>query len=334
MLGKTDEAIRLLKEIVDGTKSGWFMQRSLQARHEIVEILTDKFRTTGDAQIKADIYNEIQHLMLEDAVAQIDDFKPYESETAIPLYLMAKKVDSPQKAQDILQRIFSAHVAALKDNDGSNDSKAFRLLAKTLACVPGFELEAQISISLQYSVVDRVIFISTILRGFEDDGHGDEGDDDEGDAGHNDEGDAELDDEGDAELGDKGDAEHDERDEDVHTDCDIGCDGCSKPFPNWKSGPLYYCIIRMNTDLCEDDYQKRLALNRGEEVPDMWQTFCGPNHRYIRGPIAGWKGVERGVIRYGETSVPFKTWLADVEKKWDEKWKEFWEGDEGLRDVF
>jgi hypothetical protein len=325
---RTDEAMKLLKEIVDGTKSGYYSP-ILQARHEIVEILMDKFRTTGDAQAKADIYKEIQQLVLEDVVAQSDNFNPYESQTALPLYLMAKKFDTPQKAESILQRIFKAHITALKDNDGLNDSRAFRLLAKTLACVEGFELEAQISISLQYSVVDQNIYDAT-LRGLPRGDSSDEDEGSDGDGGNN----------GDEDTnGEKGNSKHDGLDEDENVRWNLGCNGCRKNFPNWKAGHLYYCLICMDTDLCEADYQKRQAMNRSEsrgETYDssVWQTFCGSNHRYIRGPIEGWKGVKDGVIRYGEASVPFKTWLADVEKKWDEKWKEFWKGDEGLRDVF
>jgi hypothetical protein len=124
-----------------------------------------------------------------------------------------------------------------------------------------------------------------------------------------------------------------EPEEDLWDDPGPFCNACSRVFPNWTAGAMYLCIICTDCDLCEDDYKKRVASNHGEEWKE-WKTFCGPNHRYIKGPIAGWKGVMNGVIRIGEEQVHFKEWLRGLsEERWREAWVDFWRKDESLGDI-
>jgi hypothetical protein len=118
----------------------------------------EEFRDTKDPQEKSRLYAEMKSLAFRNHVALADDFEPYESQTAIPMALMARKLDPASEFQSSMEEIFKGCVAALTDKDGWNDSDAFRLLAKVLAWVPGLEQDAQISISLQFSCVDKEVF--------------------------------------------------------------------------------------------------------------------------------------------------------------------------------
>jgi hypothetical protein len=82
-----------------------------------------------------------------------------------------------------------------------------------------------------------------------------------------------------------------------------------------------------------------MAQNLGEPNT-FWQTYCGKNHRYIKGPIKGWKGVKDGVMRIErddgsleETEV--RDWLKDLhEKRWGEAWDKFWLSQTEVDDIF
>lgn len=68
--------------------------------------------------------------------------------------------------------------------------------------------------------------------------------------------------------------------------------------------------------LCEACHAKRLTQISGQPS-SHWQTYCGPNHEYIKGPINGWSGVKEEVMTIGEIKVKFSDWLKDVEKRWN-----------------
>jgi tetratricopeptide (TPR) repeat protein len=153
-----NEAKRLLKDIVEGRKGGSTYEvagyQILEARLELTEVLMEEFRVTTDPKEKLMLFHDLKRIVLQDRIALADDFNPYESQTAIPIALMARKVGPPSEFQDGLEKTFTACIEALRDDEGWNDRGAFRLLAKVLACVPGLERDAQISLSLQFSIVD------------------------------------------------------------------------------------------------------------------------------------------------------------------------------------
>jgi hypothetical protein len=124
-----------------------------------------------------------------------------------------------------------------------------------------------------------------------------------------------------------------ELEEDLLADQSIQCNGCDKVINNWKDGPLYLCVTCTDTDLYTTCYNKRVTSNRGGEWTE-WQTFCGPHHRYIKGPMKDWKGVKDGIIRFGEEKMPFTEWLKGLnEKRWRGAWVNWWQQDDLVDDI-
>ncbi|KAI4644660.1 uncharacterized protein J4E78_009479 [Alternaria triticimaculans] len=133
--------------------------------------------------------------------------------------------------------------------------------------------------------------------------------------------------------------ESDELDEDVFLGGGLGCDGpCETNISSWTQ-PIYYCLICPNCDLCEDCHSKRVQQTKGvpptgEKTEEPWLSFCGANHRYIKGPMKGWKGVKNGVIWYADTEITVTEWLRGLkEERWPNAWKIFWTRQGGLKDI-
>jgi hypothetical protein len=118
-------------------------------------------------------------------------------------------------------------------------------------------------------------------------------------------------------------------DEEINYGSTITCDGeCGGSYGYW-SEPIYLCIYCPSTDLCIPCYDKRVAQNRGE--PKLhWRSYCGKNHRYLKGPIQGWKGIKDGAMRIeGKDGiveeVDLKEWLRGLkEERWIKAWDNFW----------
>jgi tetratricopeptide (TPR) repeat protein len=122
-------------------------------------------------------------------------------------------------------------------------------------------------------------------------------------------------------------------DEELEPTAWVGCDGdCGTAIESWET-PMYYCIICACVDLCTSCHRKRLAQNLGAPS-DSWKPYCGKDHKYIKGPMATWKGVKGGVMRIGNEEIPFKEWLKDLEeKRWKDAWTDFWKGGGGVKDI-
>ena len=74
-------------------------------------------------------------------------------------------------------------------------------------------------------------------------------------------------------------------------------------------------------------------MNAGEPN-DYWRDWCGPDHRYVKGPIDDWRGVKDGVIRIGDENLPFKEWLRGLrEERWPKAWENFWRNEKFLSNV-
>lgn len=118
----------------------------------------------------------------------------------------------------------------------------------------------------------------------------------------------------------------------------VTCDGqCDTSCHKWEL-PLYLCIFCVNTDLCPSCYTKRMAQNKGA-LKSFWRSYCGRDHRYIKGPIAGWKGVKDGIIRIEQDdgtleATEVKEWLRTLkDERWVKAWDHFWLSQTNGRDV-
>jgi hypothetical protein len=83
----------------------------------------------------------------------------------------------------------------------------------------------------------------------------------------------------------------------------------------------YYCT---NTDFCAKCFQDRLERQAGKKEPD-WRTICPFGHKFIRGPVDGWKGVKDGVIYFGDEKLSFRKWLTGLrDERWPQAWEAYW----------
>jgi hypothetical protein len=284
--------------------------------------------------------------------------------------------------QDLMEKTFRGCIDVLMDSQAWNDSQGFRLLAKVLAFIPELKRDAQLAYSLQFSSVDESV-LNPPKEVAEENAAEAEGDKEivanggtvvsagEGKqipttdtittitemAKSN----AETSKRILALLPNiKGaptpseEAKETPKTEDLNPYSEIFCNGCSKLFSDWNKGSVYLCITCTNCDLCEDCWKMRDRCNKGEEWRD-WKSFCGEGHRYIRGPVIGWKGVKGGVLKLdgvGEEKVEgkdggeggdncreweeivFKEWLEGLQERWTEAWKGFWKKEELVVDIF
>jgi hypothetical protein len=62
--------------------------------------------------------------------------------------------------------------------------------------------------------------------------------------------------------------------------------------------------------------------------------FCGDDHRYIKGPMKGWKGIKDGIIRIEEKELPVKEWLKELQEvRWKKAWERYWLRQGGLKNI-
>jgi hypothetical protein len=242
--------------------------------------------------------------------------------------------------QNALDRIFKTCINGLEDNVSWNDSDSLRLLVKVLASLDGLERDARITLSAQFSILDRTIYLDSEASEESSDAEtADQTDDEEPSTTAPIEEHTATDN---AETTDTEDAPQEKdttkensaaaSDEDL-TDFYVFCDGkCETGIHSWTE-PFYLCLICTNTDLCAKCHSKRLEWNtEGGEEP--WSSFCGKNHHYVKGPMAGWKGIKAGVIRIGEEEIPVKQWIKELkEERWPKAWEAFWLRQSGLKDI-
>ena len=108
-------------------------------------------------------------------------------------------------------------------------------------------------------------------------------------------------------------------DEDLDPNTHSGCDGCDLEiqYQRWDT-PMYMCLVCVSVDLCRDCYEKRIQANKANQTYSGWKNYCGLNHDYLEGPIAGWGGVKDGIISLGQEKIKFEHWLRDLKSKWEE----------------
>lgn len=199
-------------------------------------------------------------------------------------------------------------------------------MVKVLAVIPGLHRNAQVAYSLQFLNVDESLSVPP-------------------GAGTPDSAEVEGPEEGNTTNRDTAISEWSSNnvDEDLSSDSAINCSGCSRRFSNWNDGSLYFCIICKSCDLCEDCRKKREKCE-DEKQWNEWKRFCGEGHKYIMGPIIGWRGVKGGTMRVAKASdmgqdmdvraskmdgddveeISFKIWLEGLQMTWAEAWKRLW----------
>ena len=382
------EAKRLLFEILDEKRHVAFDDADedfvFLARLQIADILTEQFRTAVDPKEKAILCGEMKNLALQHSLTMSNGFEPYESQTTVSLALMLGKLGPTSEFQDLMEKTFRKGIDSLTDTEAWNDSMGFRLLAKVLAFIPELRRDAQIAYSLIFSSVDEGILNPQEEAVGGNAAAGTEGKMEaivKGEAvaptgvekhisstetisltsstaqlnlGMTEQTQEVLSLTNDASISSE-ETEDSPTTEDLNPYSSIFCNGCSAPFSDWNLGSVYLCIVCTNCDLCEDCWKKRDRCNKGEEWTD-WKRFCGEGHRYIRGPMVGWKGVKGGVLRFagaeeektaeGEKDgveggdgkgrgeeIVFEEWIRGLQCRWEEAWTHFWKREELVVDI-
>ena len=397
VVGDSEKAKAILQDIMTN-KATYFEQDSYaeiqlyNVRLELVDIIYEEFRSITDTARKAALLDEMR-IISASKLAGGDVGDQEESLIAIPYALMTRMMGPALDFQATMEKTFKSCIDGLTDTIGYNDEGSFRLLAKVLAIVGGMDRDAQIALSMQFSVTDPKVSHSY------DDSDSDSDEEAKGESGgdqviektrdtkettgQNEGANVEslsriinetvhevqetfeasrvvaqfevtfthADNTGEVDAATATEAsqrqlnlvaeeetvqeverDSEESTEDLNPQAGVGCDGCGRGFNSWTDGPIYCCLTCNNCDLCPDCYQKRTASTENE-IPGEWKTYCGVNHRYIKGPIRGWKGVKGGVIKIEEDEIEFKAWLKDLQDtKWKEAWGKFWRI-EALRDI-
>ncbi|KAJ4290854.1 hypothetical protein N0V90_010049 [Kalmusia sp. IMI 367209] len=341
--GDLSAAKVLFNEILGGSSDGSnqrFTQEDpawtlVQTIDFATDLLYEEFRTTADPRRKAELVEETKSLTSRPLARAVSSWKSMVNHQRVVLAKMVKRVGPAAEYQELLQKAFDVAYEALLDNVGWNDFANLRSLSMVLSLMGGFEKEARILMSAQFSNLDKALDDEKKSEekdeapNDENTGGGDGGDDEGNDEDDNDGDESNWEDDPDGNDDDDDDDDSLPDDEgDLAGDVYCYCDGeCKDPIQwrAWKGRPLYYCLICADIALCEECYQKRQKYNKGYKS-EVGAEYCGKNHKYLKGPIEGWHGVKDGMIMIeGEESVEFKSWLKELkEVRWREAWERFW----------
>ncbi|OJD35327.1 nacht and tpr domain-containing protein [Diplodia corticola] len=335
-LNQRDNAEReldlLLRAANSPSLSSWFHM----AQRDKADILYDKFRHSNTVKEKEEYLEKMRKLLKSEDNDK--SFGLYDSLASIQHARMVRVVGKPAEYIDVLKRTFDTCVDSLEDEILDNDGSSFRLLAKTLTCLPDMKQQAKVALSLQFSMVDTNL---TKLSNEEGRGHDVEDGDAECDENqeHSQESGSEPQDEL-SKVSEESDVYFLEMDrqfageptEEDLSKFSIYCDGCAVGIGWWEK-PMYLCLICTDCDLCSRCL-KRLK-EAGDDRPEgSWHYFCGKDHKYIRGPMDGWKGVKDGEIHFGDESLGFKDWLKRLKSEWARACERFLAADSFVHDIF
>ena len=285
------------------------------AQGYLAEMIFSAFRNEPDPVRKGSLLQEMKDLPIPPTEVRISFDALAESSINTMLALMYRRMGPVVEYQAALQRSFHACLLGLRDDVRWNDMSMLRLLAKVLACVPGLERDALIALSCQYSQITN--------ESKQDTKPGDEGSITTGLTTQT----------ADDRIATAPDKPEPPGSDDSNEDLGEGwvfCIGECK-VQRWKSWTesQYLCLFCRSCDLCSSCYDKRMEQNSGKPSTH-WRPYCGLNHKYLRGPIVGWKGIKDGIIRIekdnGEVEIQsFSDWLRTLEnERWPAAWKEFW----------
>ncbi|KLU84503.1 hypothetical protein MAPG_03544 [Magnaporthiopsis poae ATCC 64411] len=361
VMGREEEAKKRLRTLLDEDQiPSYYMN---EAADLLAQLLYEQFRQSPLPNTKNSALEELRRIRrkLEN---EVSDFDPARSYTVVPLALMLRRLGPALDYAAVLQAAFNACIEGLKDDTGANDFQSLFLLKRVLMCVDGLERDAQIAYSAQQYILDDDIFRREKAGSKSSSGSGEEGAESAGGqrpeevaepGGSSPPRGEQKDKEGDKEAGQEPKPEQNGEDRKIESETSTAtssesggtttpatlkdeiregllptsvqpndiCDMCFKPVWVWEEGASYSCLQCTRIDICATCMADRLASERGEK--DLfWRVVCPQGHRYIKGPVEGWRGIRNGVMRIGDEELPVKQWVADVEKRWALYWDRYW----------
>ncbi|KAI9698896.1 MAG: hypothetical protein M1820_007317 [Bogoriella megaspora] len=306
-----------------------------QAINLMSDVLWEQFWSNGDALQKEQLLIDTKALLQRPLARALSTQRSDVVHHTVTIAKMTRKVGRSRDFQDELQKAFSICYDALDDNVGWNDADNLENLAEVLLTVGAITLEreARIAISARFSNLDPEIADDASTH---DDGGSSESSESSEDSGSDEDSDE-------SEKNQKGGKQPQPKRDDPTNgavepksptdqydtiDDTIMCDGTCDPQvefePGWQTAPMYRCISCYDCNLCQSCHDVKQQLDR-EKAPKSMYHFCGPNHKYIKAPIEGWKGIKDGVMYIGDEETPFKEWLQDLkDTKWKQVWETFW----------
>lgn len=316
--GDLDAAKKLVYEILDSECDGYDFAFTnvdpagvlVQAIALATDLAYEQYRATADPVVKALLFAELKAIKDRTFVRSINMNESQYAHYDSVLARMARKMASSQEFQACLDRAFRRCYDGLRDTVGWNDWDNMTKLAQVISQLDGLETEAKILLSAQFSELDT-------SESAQKTGEASQNTSDTEDS--SDESTPNTDTEDEEPLAE---------DEGDLAGNDVVCDGECKQtvsWRSWKGRSLYQCTICFDTCLCEDCYAKRMSYNTGTKCT-FGSLYCGLNHKYVKAPIEGWKGITKGVMTVdGREPVKFKDWLEDLNNnKWPAAWKRFW----------
>lgn len=361
-LGEGGMAKDSLQQLINDPKShAYWVELSCNL---LCEQLFEDFRRSKDPIVKSTTLEETKKLLTKLSEVLGNDFKEAQSPISLLLAGMLRKLGPALEWHEVLQAVFQSCVDDLSDDVGWNDSTSFRRLAQVLMWVEGFETEAQVALTAQLYVIDAEVRKSDLAKQTLSEQGSPTSEEQQGadklreppEAAAQDDGGA-----GAAETPGRADTKATDRqhqtttgpaaqpeatatgaapavvsggsvddvDSDPMSEGLLGssesfyCNYCRKDVSDWAHGGAYLCIYCIDCDICEECFGKRAVRVTGELEAD-WRTICPQDHKHIRAPVEGWRGVKDGRLRIGSDEVPFKDWLRGVEAKWRAFWDRYW----------
>lgn len=291
------KAKQIIGSLLTGKDSRHSQQILFDARLMLSDILYEELRRIESLGSKSwpELISEMEKIPKLDQTWENSVLK--NSLVSVNLARMYRIHGDLAKYKAMLEETFQSCVQGLRDDQAANGVANLRLLAKVLSFFEVLKDDAQIAISLQFSYLNSSI--PGVLY------------------------------ERDVEL-------FGESIREQYSSAWIYCN-CGKAFPHWgetKITPLYACLTCADTDLCEECFDIRRKSAKSN-VFHHWRYYCPQDHKYLKGPIDGWQGVQDGKIRIKkwEQGIDFGDWLTEVEGKWNKAWKNFRLDEPFVRDI-
>ena len=284
----------------------WILCRTINLMSDVIY---EQFRSTNDLERKEKLLTEMKSLTERPLAHSLTMPKSDLVHHMVLIARMSRKIGPGRAFYDGLQTAFALCHETLNDSVGWNDAASLESLAEVLLAVNGknLEKEARIALSARFSELEPE---SSSGEEEESDGNTRERYQNPKNLVNG--------------AADSNSSSNGYNMSDYTATCNGICDPKVVCESGWHGNVMYRCLTCYDCDLCESCYALRLRLNRGE-ASDPIKPFCSSNHRYIKGPIEGWKGMKAGKMYIGDEEIPFKDWVREVKDvKWKQVWDVFW----------
>jgi hypothetical protein len=322
-IGDIEEAKKLLREVVHDPKADFRLVEL--ACHRLSELLFEDFRLSGDPKSKMNALEETKELQGKLIEVLGSDCNVAEFKTTVTLAFMLRKLGPALELAGILQAAFQSCVDSLTDDIGYNDFESLRRLALVLGFAGRFEEEAKLALTAQLYVLDKDIREKELAARQLS---GEMKQEEKEECGISAEapgppGDSTGEDRSGASVREEPATLADELAEGLLGDSGFYCNSCGKVIRDWAHGGAHLCLYCIDCDICEECFAKKEACEKGEIEPD-WRVVCPQDHRHVKAPLEGWRGVKDGMLRIGDEEMPFREWLKNLEMKWKTYWERYW----------